>query len=201
MADLLVWSLDVASWRREVFRLYEDVRTQTDPVTAHAIWVTRRTELFERHPASARRPGQGLRHAPYDPAYRFLVEPEPAEPEDWQPTTGSDGTVPFRRAGRLVLDGLGTLDVWWLGSYGNGIFVPLRDSTAGRTTYGAGRYLLDTVKGADLGRDGSRWVADLNFAYNPSCAYDPAWACPLAPMGNRLGVDVPVGELEPQGSA
>ena len=87
--------------------------------------------------------------------------------------------------------------MWWLGSYGNGIFVPLCDTTAGRTTYGAGRYLLDTVKGADLGREGGAWVIDLNFSYNPSCTYDPDWACPLAPAGNRLAVEVPVGELTP----
>ena len=71
-----------------------------------------------------------------------------------------------------------------------------RDGRA-RTTYGAGRYLLDTVKGADLGREGDGWVVDLNFSYNPSCAYDPAWACPLAPAGNRLEAEVPVGELSP----
>ena len=96
------------------------------------------------------------------------------------------------------MPGLGALDVWWLASYGGGLFLPLRDATAGDTTYGAGRYLLDTVKGADLGRtrDGG-WVVDLNFAYNPSCAYDPAWACPLAPAGNRLETPVPVGELIP----
>ena len=68
-----------------------------------------------------------------------------------------------------------------------------------RTTggsYGGGRYLLDTVKGADLGGDGDALVVDLNFAYAPSCAYDPAWACPLAPAGNRVEVAVPVGELQ-----
>src|SRR5262245_1924050 len=124
-------------------------------------------------PASARQPGQGVRHAAYDPAYRFVLEMQPAEPEDWAPTTGSDGAVPFTRAGRFEIPDIGGLDVWWLGSYGNGIFVPLRDATAGRTTYGAGRYLVDTVKGADLGREGSAWVLDLNFSYNPSCAYDP----------------------------
>ena len=84
-------------------------------------------------------------------------------------------------------------------AYGNGIFVPLRDATAGHSTYGAGRYLLDTVKGADLGREGDAWVVDLNFSYNPSCAYDPNWACPLAPPGNRLDIEVPVGELSPTG--
>jgi len=51
------------------------------------------------------------------------------------------------------------------------------------------------VKGADLGWNGGRLVLDLNFAYNPSCAYDPRWACPLAPPGNRLAVSVRGGEL------
>jgi uncharacterized protein (DUF1684 family) len=180
-----------------VHALYAAVRVAPDPAAAHGAWVEGRTELFRDHPASARQRGQELRHAAYDPAYRFVLDLSPAEDEAWDYTTGTDGVVPFRRAGRFELTGLGTLDVWWLGSYGNGLFVPLRDATAGRTTYGAGRYLLDTVKGADLGREGDGWVVDLNFAYNPSCAYDPAWACPLAPLGNRLEGQVPVGELTP----
>ena len=63
-------------------------------------------------------------------------------------------------------------------------------------TYGGGRYLVDTIKGADLGRHAelATVVVDFNFAYNPSCAYDPGWACPLAPPGNVLRVEVPVGE-------
>jgi uncharacterized protein (DUF1684 family) len=202
MTDLLSWSQHVASWRRDVHAIYSDARADPDPAAAHAGWVTRRTALFHEHPATARRPGQDLHHAPYDPAYRFVAEMGAAEPEEWAPTTGSDGAVRFTRAGRFDIPGIGSLDVWWLGSYGNGIFVPLRDATAGRTTYGAGRYLLDTVKGADLGRagpEGSGWVLDLNFSYNPSCAYDPDWACPLAPLGNRVDVEVPVGELLPRG--
>ena len=62
---------------------------------------------------------------------------------------------------------------------------------------GGGRYVLDTVKGADLGADGDRLIVDFNFAYNPSCAYDPGWACPLAPPANRLPVAVEAGELAP----
>jgi uncharacterized protein (DUF1684 family) len=195
--ELRIWSQHVASWRQEVHALYADVRANDDPATAHSVWVQRRTVLFRDHPASARQPGQQLRHAPYDPAYRFVLELQPADDEAWDYTTGTDGVVPFRRAGRFDVPDLGTLDVWWLGSYGNGLFVPLRDATAGTTTYGAGRYLIDTVKGADLGGVGEGWVVDLNFAYNPSCAYDPAWACPLAPLGNRVAAEIPVGELSP----
>jgi len=65
-------------------------------------------------------------------------------------------------------------------------------ATSGGESYGAGRYLLDSVKGADLGTSDGLLVCDFNFAYNPSCAYDPAWACPLAPPGNIVG-KVPTG--------
>jgi uncharacterized protein (DUF1684 family) len=110
--------------------------------------------------------------------------------------TGTDGVVPFDRVGVVRLGDIGTLDVWWLGSYGNGLFIPVKDASAGKPggTYGGGRYLIDTGKGSDLGLHGTDIVIDLNFAYNPSCAYDPEWACPLAPAGNTLHVDVPVGE-------
>ena len=90
------------------------------------------------------------------------------------------------RAPRLALH--------WLEGYGGGLFLSFRDATSGRETYGACRYLLDTVKGADLGIDGERLVLDFNFAYQPSCSYDPAWACPLAPPDNRLAVPVLAGE-------
>jgi len=112
--------------------------------------------------------------------------------------TGTDGTVPFELIGVAEVPGVGPLDVWRLASYGGGIFIPVKDALAGARggTYGGGRYLLDTVKGADLGsgRDPQSLVLDFNFAYNPSCAYDPMWACPLAQPGNTVAVEVPVGE-------
>ena len=98
--------------------------------------------------------------------------------------------------GRVTLpDPVGaTLDVWSLRQYAGGLFVPLRDATSGRGTYGGGRYLLDTAKGAWHGGDATSLVLDLNFAYHPSCRYDPAWQCPLAPPGNTVAAEVPVGE-------
>jgi uncharacterized protein (DUF1684 family) len=86
------------------------------------------------------------------------------------------------------------VDVWWLAQYGGGLFVPLRDASAGRGSYGGGRYLLDTAKGADLGGTGAAIVVDLNFAYHPSCRYNPRWECPLAPEGNRIDIEVLAGE-------
>ena len=86
------------------------------------------------------------------------------------------------------------VDVWWLEQYGGGLFLPLRDSTAGDETYGGGRYCLDTAKGSDLGgRDGSL-IVDFNFLYHPSCRYDPQWVCPLAPAGNTIDLPLRAGE-------
>lgn len=198
-------SLTLLDWRRRVQAVYAEVRAAADPAQAHARWRAVRDELFAQHPDSpllpqSRSSFSGLPVPAYDPAWRFEVEVDTeVEPASLEVPTGTDGVVRFDRLGVAPLPGIGRLDVWWLGSYGGGVFVPLKDASAGRRTYGGGRYLLDTVKGADLGGDArqGRLVLDLNFAYNPSCAYDPAWACPLAPPGNVLPVDVPVGEGVP----
>jgi uncharacterized protein len=96
---------------------------------------------------------------------------------------------------RFTLAGApGALELYWLEGYGGGLFVPFADATSATETYGAGRYVLDTVKGADLGTEDGRLVLDFNLAYNPSCSYDPRWSCPLAPRGNRLEIAVRAGE-------
>jgi len=88
------------------------------------------------------------------------------------------------------------LQVLWLDAYGGGIFIPFRDATCGSETYGGGRYLLDSVKGAELGSsfESETVTLDFNYAYYPSCAYDPIWPCPLAPPENRLQIAVRLGE-------
>jgi uncharacterized protein (DUF1684 family) len=188
-------SLDVLDWRREVFALYRAVRGAPDPQRGHDLWCERRQRLVATHPASPNRASQ-LRVAPYDPGLRFdaAVDTD-VEPQRIEIATGTDGVVPFERIGRVELDGIGSLDVWWLDSYGGGIWVPIRDPAP--ETYGGGRYLLDTVKGADLGGALGRLVIDLNYAYNPSCAYAEHWACPLAPPGNVVDVPVSAGEQIP----
>jgi len=202
-------SLTLLDWRRRATALYAVVRAQSDPVAAHDSWRDGRDALLADHPDSPLLPADrdgfdGLPVAPYDPALRFEVDADPdVEPHRMEVRTGTDGTVGFERIAVLRLPGLGDLDVWWLTSYGGGLFVPVKDATAGSETYGGGRYLLDTVKGADLGGDvdpatgRGTLVVDLNFAYNPSCAYDPDWACPLAPPGNTLAAPVRGGELYP----
>ena len=106
----------------------------------------------------------------------------------------SDGaTMRFARFGRARTQDV-ALDLYWLDAYGGGLFVPFADATSGDESYGAGRYALDTIKGADLGSAGGDLVLDLNFAYQPSCSYDARWTCPLAPPANRLDVPVRAGE-------
>ena len=196
-------SLALLDWRRRVAAVYAEVRrlASDDPAGAHAFWRTERQRLFREHPESADR-NAALRVAPYDPAYRFdAVVHTDVEPVRIEVATATDGVVPFERIGRVLIDPVGALDVWWLASYGGGVWLPVRDGNP--DTYGGGRYVLDTVKGADLGGDvdpsGRRGslVVDLNFAYNPSCAYDERWACPLAPPGNVVAASVEAGELVP----
>ncbi|MEA9984588.1 DUF1684 domain-containing protein [Subtercola sp. RTI3] len=200
-------AIEVADWRQRVFGIYAEVRrlVSADAAAAHRFWRDARDELFATHPQTPLLPEDragfsGLPVADYDPAWRFEVAlTAPAEPGHFDFETGTDGVVPFGLIGRAEVPGVGTLDVWRLETYGGGIFLPVRDALAGHPggTYGGGRYLLDTVKGAHLGEGSApgSLVLDFNFAYNPSCAYDPAWACPLAPAGDRVGVEIPVGEL------
>jgi hypothetical protein len=104
----------------------------------------------------------------------------------------------FRRVGWVEIPfprGSRRLAVYWMAGYAGGLFLPFRDATNGGHTYGAGRYLLDTAKSADLGTDGEgRLILDFNFAFQPSCAFDPVWSCPLAPPENRLDIPVEAGE-------
>ncbi len=200
-------ALQVADWRRRVFGLYAGVRQLSayDPAAGHELWRSGRDDLFAGHPSSPLMPDDraaftGLPVAAYDPDWRFEVEVHRAEqPHRIQVDTGTDGTVPFDLVGTVRLPYLGAIDLWRLASYGGGLFLPVKDGLAGKPggTYGGGRYLLDTVKGADLGSgaDDDRLVLDFNYAYNPSSAYDPLGACPLPQAGNVVAVEVPVGEL------
>ena len=70
----------------------------------------------------------------------------------------------------------------------NGFFLPFVDSLAGRETYPAGRYLEPEPL-----PDG-RFLVDFNLAYNPYCAYNEMWSCPITPAENRLKVAVSAGE-------
>jgi uncharacterized protein len=196
--------LHLLDWKRRVFESYASVRGSIDPRSAWNGWRTVRHDLFHAHPESPvpapeRANYPGPTYFDYDAAARVLARVEPAEPEPYDiATSGQDGgSYRFTRfaVARFELGGVASaLDLYWLDGYGGGVFLAFRDATSGKTSYGAGRYLLDTVKGADLGMQDDLLVLDFNFSYNPSCAYDPRWVCPLAPPANRLDVAVEAGE-------
>jgi hypothetical protein len=210
--------LDLADWRRRVADLYGQVRAEAedDPESAWGIWREDRQKLFRTHPQSPvpaeTRASFRAHHWPYDERLRFeVVVDEPAAPAATilaEPLLGgltlslpisTGGDEAFTRIGRVEVPfrgGARTLGLYWMAGYAGGLFLPFRDATNGIETYGAGRYLLDTAKSADLGvgsKPGSL-VLDFNFAFHPSCAFDPRWSCPLAPPENRLDVRVEAGE-------
>jgi uncharacterized protein len=190
--------LDLLDWKRHVFGVYARIRETPDPETGWRDWCETRRELFRDHPQSPVPAGErgsfdGPFTYPYDPAWRLLAEVEPKNEERFELPSSDGATMSFRRFGRAHA-GEVALDVYWLEGYGGGLFLPFADATSGEETYGAGRYLLDTVKGADLGTEDGRLVLDFNFAYQPSCSYDPRWTCPLAPPANRLDLRVEAGE-------
>lgn len=202
--------LELTDWRRQLAAMWQEWR-RSSPVDAAAAGTAFRDSkdrLFREHPQSPiptrdRASFASLAYWPHDPAYRMAVRIEALDAGAAAdlPSSGSGG-IPFRRIGRVRLTGPlegRSLDVFWIDAYGGGIFLPFRDATSGSETYGAGRYLLDTIKSADHGGDPERGelTLDFNQAFHPSCAYDPGWSCPLAPPENRLTVPVRVGERLP----
>jgi len=196
--------LDLADWRRRVGDLYR--LSGPDALTRFR---QGRDQLFRTHPQSplsdaARARFTVLRYFDHDPAYRMHVRVEPSDEGDPLEidTGGEDGVITYRRAGwlRFRLGGQECrLTVFSLVAYGGGLFLPFRDATSGNETYGGGRYLFDTVKNTDglaleLAAGSPDITIDFNFAYNPSCVYDPRWACPLAPRENWLAIPVRAGE-------
>ena len=198
---------DLLDWKRRVFGLYTEIRATNDPAAGWARWRAARDELFTSHPqspipASDRPRFGGLPFFDYDPAARVMADVGSAKAEHYEIANsgeqeGSYGFTRFAVAKFELSDAPLELELYWLDGYGGGLFLPFRDATSNAETYGAGRYLLDTVKGADLGMEDGRMILDFNFAYNPSCAYDPTWVCPLAPPPNRLGVPIRAGERYP----
>lgn len=200
-------ALDLLEWKHEIFDLYAEVRRASDPREAWTRWRSVRDRLYAEHPQSPLpptvRPGfDGCRFFDYDPSWRVVAEIENLPPEMQALAVSTGGSFSFTRLGVARFARGGTdheLELHWNDGYGGGIFLAFTDETTGDTTYGGGRYLLDTVKGSDLGLDRASHTAvlDFNFAYNPSCSYDGQWACPLAPAANRLPLAVTAGEQHP----
>lgn len=195
---------DLLDYRRRVAETYAQVRaSRLDQPARCAQFRQARDDVFRHHPQSALTGAQKARfqrlsYYPYDPSLRLAVPLDPM-------TEAGILDVPLREEGLLQLRRIGKvrfsiggrpleLTVFWVLGYAGGLFLPFRDATSRTMTFPGGRYLLDTIKGADLGEEGGRLVLDFNYAYNPSCAYHPRWDCPLAPLENVLPVEIQAGE-------
>lgn len=139
---------------------------------------------------------QGLNYYPVDLAYRVVAQLKPETNAGIfrvQTTTGEHKE--YNRAGRLEFEIKGQhlsltafLPPADEAMHGGRLFVPFRDKTSGKETYGAGRYL-------DLNKKASNeYVLDFNRAYNPYCAYSPYYSCPLPPGENNLPIELLAGE-------
>ena len=200
----------LADWRHTVAEHYAAVRALagTDARAAASQFRAARGRLMREHPdspivAEARAEWQGPQWYSYDPKFRVRGVIDTKEPRHtFEISLAADGVLRCTRVGhaRFSVEGTGaSLAMYWLGGYGGGLWLPFSDHTSGTDTYGGGRYLYDTIKGADLGIVGNDIVLDFNFAYNPSCAYDERWSCPLSPPENRLPFAVTAGERMPSG--
>lgn len=152
--------------------------------------------FFRDHPQSPLTPEQrrsfhGLRYYDEEPSLRVVAAPEPYDEQELVPMQTSTGeparylrwarirfTVEGREASLTLFRDPGSGD----------IFLPFQDANAGGETYGAGRYVeVEALPGGDV-------VVDFNYAYNPYCAYNELWSCPLPPPENRLRVPIRAGE-------
>jgi uncharacterized protein (DUF1684 family) len=196
--------LSLWDYRRRVSGHYCAVRDSGTEESSWLQWRSERDILFATHPqspieAKSRGVVGGLPFFPYDPAWRIEATVAPIEPIPMSAGHSADGISPLIRFASVSFpDPHGTdtlkLSLFWIDVYGGGVFLPFRDATSGVETYGGGRYLLDTIKGADLGSIDGLVVLDFNFAYHPSCVHGDQWSCPLAPPENGLAVDVRAGE-------
>ncbi|MBB4697790.1 DUF1684 domain-containing protein [Paractinoplanes abujensis] len=187
-------ALDLTDFRAATARMYL-------AGTGLAEFRAERDKLFATHPQSAiAEPSSftGLRYHPANENAVIEADVRPADGEIDIDTGGPDGVVHYNRVG-IIETPYGELSLWWIEAYGGGLFLPVRDATSGKTSYGGGRYLTDTVKGTH-GRGlqplgGSRVRLDFNYLYNPSCAYNDAYLCPLAPPENTVAGAIEAGEL------
>lgn len=197
--------LEPADYRRRIAEIYARARDRKiSPKDRWHRFRSDREDLFRYLPQSPLTPEQlaeftSLRYYPYNPGFRFALQVAPAaDQEIMQINLRDDGPLRMKRFGSIsfFVEGQSvSLTLFWILGYGGGIFLPFKDATNGGESYGGGRYLIDTIKGADLGQERDLLVVDFNFAYNPSCAYHTHWHCPLAPLENQLQIPIRAGEL------
>ena len=166
----------------------------TDLVTARRA----KDDFFKHHPQSPLTPEQqaaftGLRYYPPNPALDLTVTVEPLDGKAVPIQTTTGEVRQYRRFGRFTFEVEGQAAALTIYEADFGFFLPFVDAGAGTETYPAGRYLEPEYLGDN------RFQVDFNQAYNPYCAFGPAWSCPITPAENRLKVAIRAGEMIPVG--
>jgi uncharacterized protein (DUF1684 family) len=206
--------LDLYDFRCRVAAMYrernESLMSGANPVSAWERFKAVKDDLFKHHPQSPfdeeqRQHFQHLPYFPYNPALRFVVDIDTnVEPMQQKILMSADETMHMTTMGKvkfIVGEETVSLSIYWLEIYGGGLFLPFWDVTCAQESYGGGRYLFDTIKSSTFvpvpdTTDPGRIMLDFNYAYNPSCAYNYRWICPLAPAENRLSVAMRAGEMK-----
>ena len=156
---------------------------------------TEKDRVFARDPRSPLTPAQrrtfrGLAYFDENPGLVINASVDRnVEPGEVRMATSAGEEQVYQRYGvvRFGVDGQPAQVVLYASDDSDELFIPFRDATSGRETYGAGRYLEVHAHGDDV-------TIDFNYAYNPNCAYDPSWSCPLPPRENWLKVPIRAGE-------
>lgn len=148
-------------------------------------------------PPQRREDFRGLQYYPVDTTYRYEVALQRfPQPDTVLIAQSTGGVAPQVRVGRVGIpfsQDSDTLTVFKItdGEEAGQLWTPFTDATNGSTTYSAGRYV-------DLrAHDGDSVVVDFNRAYNPTCTYNPDYACPIPPGSNDLPFPIPAGEQNP----
>lgn len=157
-------------------------------------------QFFKYHeqspiPSDKRDTFDGLSYYPPNEALDLTVKVTPFEQkEDIEIQTTTGDIRWYRRYGEFTFDVGGEQARLTIYQTPHGFFIPFVDANFGKETYGAGRYIDPEPLGNDL------FHIDFNQAYNPYCAYNDDYSCPLTPFENRLNVAIRAGEKVPQGA-
>jgi len=133
---------------------------------------------------------KGLKYFPENPALALEVEVKPfAEQKTIIMQTSTGDEQEYTRFGRFTFTVDGQAAALTIYATGQDYFLPFADGLAGSETYPAGRYLEPVPLG------GGKFQIDFNYAYNPYCAYNERWSCPIPPVENRIKVPIRAGEM------
>ena len=203
--------LSLIDWRREIFEIYSDIRTESDGKMAWEKWRVKREELFKHHPESPTFniksiPGSYAQPIlyPYNPNFCLSSKFKFLESSEILELITDDNSItriqPFLETTNLFEKLNIELTIFKILGYGGGLFLPFFDKGcfSNGENYEGGRYLIDTIKGADLGECKKNELRlDFNFSYNPSCSYNSKWTCPIIKNYNNIPILIDAGEKKP----